>query len=134
MNIDIETSLAAWLRSLPAFDGVPVHTGQSADPIPADQPVLIVGVDSTEVLTGNLYKTTASVVLATPAIQEGALEAHSPLSSALRNSLLTATLMDAAFPPSITLAGAVLTAISESRDSDRWLTTANLTLGLIAEI
>jgi hypothetical protein len=134
MNLEVETSLAAWLRSQPAFDGIPVHTGQSSDPIPNDQPVLIVGVDSSEVIAAQLYKLSVSIVAATPCIVEGALEAHSGISANLRTAILAADQLAASFPASITLAGAVLASISETRESDRWLTTASLTLGLIAPI
>ena len=134
MNLEVETSLAAWLRATPAFDGIPVHTGQSSDPIPNDQPVLVVGVDSSEVVAAQLYKLSVSIVAATPCIVEGALETHSGISSNLRTAILAADQLADSFPSTITLAGAVLSQISETRESDRWLTTASLTLGLIAPI
>lgn len=132
MNIEIESSLAAWLRAQPAFDAVPVHTGQSADPIANDQPVLIVGVDSTELVVRRLYKASATIVLATPAVVEAALENHAALSAALRDSLLTADQLAASFEPPLTLAGADLASVTESQQEGRWLTTAALRLGLIS--
>lgn len=134
MNLEVESSLAAWLRAQPAFDGVPVHTGQSSDTIPNDQPVIIVGVDTTDVIALSLYKITATVVLVTPSILDGSLELHSGLASSLRTCLLSANQLGAAFPAGMTLAGAVLSSLSESRDSDRWLNTATITLGLVAPI
>ena len=134
MNLEVESSLAAWLRSQPAFDGIPVHTGQSSDPIANDQPVLIVGVNTSDVVALPLYRLSVSIVAATPCIVEGALETHAMLSANLRTAILAADQLAASFPASITLAGAVLTSISETRESDRWLTTASLTLGLIAPI
>ena len=117
MNIPVETALAAWLRSQPAFDGIPVHTGQSSDPIPNDQPVLIVGVESTEAIVRGLYKVTASIVLATPSVVEAALDTHAALA--------------ASFAAPLTLAGADLRTWSESQQDGRWITTAALTLGLV---
>ena len=102
MNLEIETALSSWLRAQPAFDGVPVHTGQSSDEIPNDQPVIVVGVDTTEVIGLSLYKITASVVLVTPSLLEGSLELHSGLSSALRSCLISATALGAAFPAGAT--------------------------------
>lgn len=131
MNLEVETSLAAWLRGLPAFEGIPVHTGQSSDPIPNDQPVLIVGVESTELVVRGLYKVAASIVLATPSVVESALENHATLAAALRDSLLAATALADSFPESLTLAGADLTTWSESQQDGRWLSTAALSLGLI---
>jgi hypothetical protein len=134
MNLEIETALSSWLRAQPAFDGVPVHTGQSSDEIPNDQPVIIVGVDTTEVIALSLYKITASVVLVTPSLVEGSLDLHSSLSSSLRSCLISATALGAAFPAGMTLAGAVLSSLSESRQSDRWVNTAAITLGVVTAI
>ena len=131
MNLEVETSLAAWLRDLPAFDGIPVHTGQSSDPIPNDQPVLIVGVESTELVVRGLYKVTASIVLATPSVVESAQDNHTALATALRDSLLAANALAASFAAPLTLAGADLRTWSESQQDGRWLTTASLLLGLI---
>ena len=134
MNLEIETALSSWLRSLPEFDGIAIHTGQSSDEIPNDQPVIVVGVDTTEVIGLSLYKITASVVLVTPSLLEGSLELHSGLSSALRSCLISATALGAAFPAGMTLAGAVLSSLSESRQSDRWINTAAITLGVVTAI
>jgi len=131
MNLEVETSLAAWLRATPAFDGIPVHTGQSSDPIPNDQPVLIVGVESTEAIVRGLYKVTASIVLATPSVVEAALETHAALASSLKTSLLAADQLAASIAAPLTLAGADLRTWSESQQDGRWITTAALTLGLV---
>jgi len=131
MNLEVETSLAAWLRSQPAFDGIPVHTGQSSDPIANDQPVLIVGVESTEAIVRGLYKVSASIVLATPSVVEAALETHAALADSLKTSLLAADQLADSFASPLTLAGADLRTWSESQQDGRWITTAALTLGLV---
>ena len=128
MNIGVETSLAAWLRALPAFDGIPVHTGQSADTIPQDQPVLLAGCESTEAVARGFYKATASIVLVTPAVIEGSLETHAALADSLRSSLLAATQLADAFAPALTLAGADLRSVDDTQSDGRWVTTAALTL------
>ncbi len=131
MNLEVETSLAAWLRSQPAFDGIPVHTGQSSDPIANDQPVLIVGVESTEAIVRGLYKVSASIVLATPSVVDAALETHAALAASLKTSLLAADALADSFATPLTLAGADLRTWSESQQDGRWITTAALTLGLV---
>lgn len=131
MNLEVETSLAAWLRRQPAFDGIPAHTGQSSDPIPNNQPVFIVGVESTELVVRGLYKVTASIVLATPSVVEASLENHAALATALRDSLLAANQLATSFTAPLTLAGADLRSWGESQQDGRWLTTASLLLGLI---
>ena len=128
MNIPVETSLAAWLRSQPAFDGIPVHTGQSAETIPQDQSVLLAGCESTEAVARGFYKATASIVLVTPAVLEGSLEAHTALAESLRNCLLAATELADAFAPALTLAGADLRSVEDTQSDGRWVTTAALTL------
>jgi hypothetical protein len=130
VNIDIETSLAAWLRALPAFDGVPVHTGQSVDPIPADQPVLIVGVESVDPVAAGFHIARASIVLATSSVPEGGLEAHTALADSLSTSLLALDALAAAFPPHLVLAGADLRSLAATQSDGRWLTTADLSLGV----
>ena len=132
MNIGVETSLAAWLRSQPAFDGIPVHTGQSADTIPQDQPVLLAGCESTEAVARGFYKATASIVLVTPSVIEGSLEAHAALAESLRASLLSAADLADAFAPALTLAGADLRSVDDSQSESRWVTTAALTLAFTA--
>jgi hypothetical protein len=126
VNIPVETSLAAWLRSQPAFDGIPVHTGQSADTIPQDQPVLLAGCESTEAVARGFYKATASIVLVTPSVIEGSLEAHAALAESLRSSLLSAADLADAFEPDLTLAGADLRSVDDTQSDGRWVTTAAL--------
>jgi hypothetical protein len=128
MNIPVESSLAAWLRALPDFDGIPVHTGQSAETIPADCSVLLAGCESTEAVARGFYKATASIVLVTPAVLEGSLEAHTALADSLRSSLLAATDLADAFAPALTLAGADLRSVDDTQSDGRWVTTAALTL------
>ena len=132
MNLEVESSLAAWLRAQPTFDGVPVHTGQSSDTIPNDVPVLLVGVESTELVALSLYKVSASIVLASPSLVADALEAHTALADSLRAALLSPTDIADAFPSGLTLAGADLRTWAESQQDGRWLTTATLSLGLVA--
>ncbi len=132
MNIPVETSLAAWLRATPAFEGIPVHTGQSADTIPQDQSVLLAGCESTEAVARGFYKATASIVLVTPSVIEGSLEAHAALAESLRSSLLSAADLADAFAPALTLAGADLRSVDDSQSDGRWVTTAALTLAFTA--
>jgi hypothetical protein len=132
VNIPVESSLAAWLRSQPAFDGIPVHTGQSAETIPQDQSVLLAGCESTEAVARGFYKATASIVLVTPSVIEGSLEAHAALAESLRSSLLSAADLADAFAPALTLAGADLRSVDDSQSDGRWVTTAALTLAFTA--
>jgi hypothetical protein len=126
VNIPVESSLAAWLRSQPAFDGIPCHTGQSAETIPQDQSVLLAGCESTEAVARGFYKAAASIVLVTPAVLENSLEAHTALAESLRASLLSAADLADAFAPALTLAGADLRSVDESQSDGRWVTTAAL--------
>ena len=129
MNLLIEESLQSWLRSLEAFDGLAVHTGQSNDEIPNDQPVLIVGCDQVELIGGPYHKASATILLSTPSHLD--LDQHRSLVTSLRQILTSASGLEDAFPPTATLAGAVLNSFSESQSDSRWTCTATLGLGLI---
>lgn len=129
MNLLIEESLQSWLRSLEAFDGLAVHTGQSNDEIPGDQPVLIVGCDQVELIGGPYHTATATILLSTPSHLD--LDQHRSLVTALRQVLTSPSGMEDAFPSSATLAGAVLNSFSESQSDSRWTCTAQLGLGLV---
>ena len=128
MNLEIETALAAWLRAQPAFDGVPVHTGQSADTIPGDAPSVIVACEQAEPVVMGLYRATVRIVFSTPAVLD--LDLHRQAAASLKTAILSPDDLPDFFPQNIHLAGAVLTNMSESVASDRWITAAELVLGL----
>ena len=129
MNLLIEESLQSWLRSLEAFDGLAVHTGQSNDEIPNDQPALIVGCDQVELIGGPYHKASVTILLSTPSHLD--LDQHRALVASLRQILTSASGIETAFPPTATLAGAVLNSFSESQSDARWTCTAQLGFGLV---
>ena len=129
MNLLIEESLQSWLRSLEAFDGLAVHTGQSNDEIPNDQPALIVACESVDLIGGPYHKASATILLSTPSHLD--LDQHRALVASLRQILTSASGIETAFPPSATLAGAVLNSFSESQSEARWVCTATIGLGLV---
>lgn len=129
MNIKVEASLSSWLRAQSVFDGVPIHSGQSDDPLSNDQSVIIVSVESTDVIARGFYKATASIVLATPCVVESALESHEALAQSLQLTLLEATSLPESFEP-LRLAGADLQKITEDQKKDKWVTSIELTLAI----
>lgn len=129
MNIPVETSLAAWLRSLDAFDGIPVHTGQSADTIPQDQPVLIVNCENVEVPAAGLYRATVQFSLTTPAVLEDSASLHRSLSVALLGSLDISS-ADSFFQSPIALSGYHINQVSETREDSSFFTTAEVFVGV----
>lgn len=128
MNIEIETALAAWLRSLPEFDGIAIHTGQSSDVIPGDAPSVIAACEQAAPVVMGLYRATVHIVFSTPAVLD--LDLHRQAAISLKTAILSPDDMPDFFPQNIHLAGAVLTNMSESVASDRWITSAELVLGL----
>ena len=131
MNLTVEQSLADWLRGLAAFDGIAIHTGQSNSEIPGDAPSIIAACESVEALTIAHHKATAAILLSTPSTLD--LDQHRQLVESLRASLYALTpAFAAAFAPAATLLGADLQSFAESQSDDRWLCTAQLTLGLAA--
>ena len=130
MNLSVEQSLASWLQNLPAFDGIAIHTGQSSDEIPGDAPAIICAAESVEAMSTVLHKATASIVLATPSTLD--LDQHRQLVDSLRTALYAPAGISDAFAPTATLLGADLQTFAESQTEDRWVCTAQLTLGLAA--
>lgn len=128
MNLEIETALSAWLRSLPEFDGIAVHTGQSSDAIPGDAPSVIAACEQAEPVVMGLYRATVRIVFSTPSVLE--LDLHRHAAASLKSAILSPDDLPDFFPTNIHLAGAVLTNMSESVASDRWITSAELVLGL----
>jgi len=131
MNISIESSLCSWLRSCTALESIPVFTGQNSEVLPADQSILIVSVDSTDLIVRRLYKATATIVLATPSLIDVGLEMHTDISANLRDTILTGANLAESFSEPFTLAGADITSWTEAQQDGRWITTATLTLGLL---
>ena len=130
MNLAVEQSLSAWLRGLDAFDGIAIHTGQSNAEIPGDAPSIIAACESCDIVAGALYRATGAILLSTPSTLD--LDQHRQLVTALRTALKSLSDLFPYFTEAA-LAGVVLSSLTESQSSDRWLATANLTLGL-AEI
>ncbi len=129
MNLEIETAISSWLRSLPEFDGIAVHTGQSADEIPNDQPIVVVSCDSAESPVAKLYRATVQITLSTPVLLEEALETHRTLTAAIRTAA-NLSAVSTFFPPSLVFSGSHLTTWSESREDERLITTAELVVGI----
>jgi hypothetical protein len=132
VNLAIEQSLADWLRGLPSFDGVAIHTGQSNAEIPGDAPSIIAACESVEAISTTLHKATAALLLSTPSTQD--IEQHRALVDAVRSALYAATALAESFAPAATLLGADLQTFTESQTDDRWLCTAQLTLGLAVDL
>jgi hypothetical protein len=129
MNLAVEQSLATWLQNLPSFDGIAIHTGQSNEEIPADQPAVIVGCENVDPVGGPYHIATAQVVIATPGHLD--LDQHRGLVTALRTALASPTDLPTAFDP-LHLSGVVLTSLAESQSENRWIATASLSLGIAA--
>lgn len=130
MNLLIEESLQSWLRSLEAFDGLAIHTGQSSEEIPRDQPALIAACESVEMVGGPYHTARAVILLSTPSHLD--IEQHRELVASLRANLTEPTGLAEAFAESAQLAGAVLNSFTESQADARWLCQAQLNLGLVA--
>lgn len=129
MNLEVESSLAAWLRSQAAFDGVAVHTGQNNEEIPGDQPVLIVSCDNAESPVSGLYRATVNLTLSTPVVVDGSMDLHRSLASSLRAAGSLAGVASF-FPSSLVFSGSHLSSVAEARENDRLHTTCEIILGV----
>jgi hypothetical protein len=129
MNAAIETSLREWLLSTAPFADSSIHTGQSAETIPGDAPVVFCACETVEPVALGLYKVTAQIVISTPCVIEESLPTHQALSDALKAEILDPSIVDF-LPASLHLAGAVLNSFTQSTANERWLTSSEIVLGL----
>jgi hypothetical protein len=130
MNASIETSLREWLLSTVPFADSSIHTGQSAETIPGDAPVIFCACETVEPVALGLYKVTAQIVISTPCVIEESLPTHQALSDALKAEILDPSALVDFLPPSLHLAGAVLNSFTQSTANERWLTSSEIVLGL----
>ena len=128
MTLLLESALASWLRTIPELEGLAIHTGQSNEEIPGDQPALIAACGQIEAVGTTLHKASVTILLSTPAHLE--LDQHRTLASALRAAVYNPTGLADGMPEDITLAGASLITWQESQADQRWACTANLLLGV----
>jgi len=131
MNAAIETSLRDWLLSTVPFADSSIHTGQSAETIPGDAPVVFCACETVDPVAMGYFKFTAQLIISTPCVIEESLPTHLALSDALKAELYDIAPLVDFLPPSMHLAGVTLNAFGQSQASERWLTTAEIVLGVI---
>lgn len=131
MNSALELAIRDWLLTDPDLADIVILTGQSAETIPADQTVVFVSCENTDTLALKHYKVRAQLIVSTPAVIEDSLTAHQGISGAVKASLLSIAGLVSFLPSSLILAGADLNAFSDSIGSERWTTTADLSLAVI---
>lgn len=131
MNSALELAIRDWLLTDPDLADIVILTGQSAETIPADQTVVFVSCENTDTLALRHYKVRAQLIVSTPAVIEDSLTAHQGISGAVKASLLSIAGLVSFLPSSLILAGADLNSFSDSIGSERWTTTADLSLAVI---
>jgi hypothetical protein len=131
MNAALESAIRDWLLADPDLADIVILAGQSAETIPGDQPVVFVSCENTDTLALRHYKVRAQLIVSTPAVIEDSLAAHQVISGAVKSSLLTIAGLVAYLPSGLILAGADLNSFSDSIGSERFTTTADLSLAVI---
>jgi hypothetical protein len=131
MNAALESAIRDWLLADPDLADLTILTGQSPEIIPGDQPVVFVSCENTDTLALRHYKVRAQLIVSTPAVIEDSLAAHQGISGAVKASLLSIAGLVAYLPSGLILAGADLNSFGDSIGSERWTTTADLSLAVI---
>ena len=131
MNSALELAIRDWLLSDPALADIMILTGQSAETIPGDQTVVFVSCENTDTLALKHYKIRTQLIVSTPAVIEDSLAAHQGIAGTVKASLLSIAGLVSFLPSSLILAGADLNSFSDSIGSERWTTTADLSLAVI---
>ena len=129
MTLDTQNAIVAYLRALPAMEGLTIHGSTDDKEIPGDLPVIVVSCDNAESPVAKLYRATVQITLSTPVLLEDALETHRALTAALRTAA-TLSAVSTFFPPTLVFSGRHLTTWSESREDERLVTTAELVVGI----
>jgi hypothetical protein len=131
MNAALELAIRDWLLADPDLADITILTGQSPEIIPGDQPVIFVSCENTDTLALKHYKVRAQLIVSTPAVIEDSLSAHQGISGAVKASLLSIAGLVAYLPSGLILAGADLNSFGDSIGSERFTTTADLSLAVI---
>jgi hypothetical protein len=129
MTLDTQNAIVAYLRALPAMEGLTIHGATDDKEIPGDLPVIVVSCDNAESPVAKLYRATVQITLSTPVLLEDALETHRTLTAALRTAA-NLSAVATFFPPTLVFSGRHLTTWSESREDERLVTTAELVVGV----
>lgn len=130
MTLEIQHALAALFRTAEAFDGLAIHASSDDQEIPGDQSALVVACDTAESPVAGLYRATVQITLSTPCILQDGLEAHRALATVLRQQLGDLARLSTHLPETLAYSGRHLSQWNDSREDDRWLTTAELAVGV----
>ena len=129
MTLATAEAFASFLRASADLDGIAIHTSSDDKEIPGDAPAIVISCDTAESPVAGLYRATVQIVLSTPCLMADGLETHHSVAAILR-PLLSLTGLATHFPSHLAYSGRHLTQWSESREDDRWITTAELVIGV----
>ena len=130
MTLEVQHALAALCRAADEFEGVAIHTSSDDKEIPGDQPAVVIVCDTAESPVAGLYRATVQLTLSTPCLLQDGLETHRTLAAFLRQLLGDLAQVSEHLPETLAYSGRHLSSWSDSREDERWLTTAELVLGI----
>ncbi len=130
MTLEVQHALASLFRAAEELEGVAIHASSDDKEIPGDQPALVVVCDTAESPVAGLYRATVQVTLSTPCLLQEGLETHRTLSTMLRQLLGDIAQLSTYLPATLAYSGRYLSSWSDSREDERWITTAELVIGV----
>lgn len=130
MTLEVQHAIAALFRSADEFEGIAIHASSDEKEIPGDQSALVIVCDTAESPVAGLYRATVQIVLSTPCLLQDGLETHRTLASVLRHQLGDLAQLSEHLPETLAYGGRHLSSWADSREDERWLTTAELILGI----
>ena len=132
MNLPTEQAVASWLTASGQFADAVILKGQSDEEVPNDKVVIYVACENTDTSAPSLYLASVRIILSSPAVIDGSLDAHRAICLSLRAILKNAAGMVPYFTNQyLKCCGAVLNNWADSQDNQRWLSQANLTIGIV---
>jgi hypothetical protein len=130
MTLEVQHAIAELFRTADEFDGIAIHASSDDKEIPGDQPALVVVCDNAESPVAGLYRATVQITLSTPCLLQDGLETHRTLASVLRQHLGDLAQLSTHLPATLAYSGRHLSSWADSREDERWTTTAELVVGV----
>lgn len=130
MTLEVQHALASLFRAADEFEGIAIHASSDDKEIPGDGSAIVVACDTAESPVAGLYRATVQIVLSTPCLLQDGLETHRTLASVLRQQLGDLAQLSEHLPETLAYSGRHLSSWADSREDERWITTAELVVGV----
>jgi hypothetical protein len=131
MNITVEQSIKSWMDDASSLSGKTILCGQSDDEMPNDAEYLMVDCSNTQADAPSLYIATVRILVSSPCVMEDALDNHRATVATLRELIRVSEGMETYFPSNLACKGVAVNGWNDSQMDERWVSSVNLSVGLV---